>query len=238
MPLFNPQPFSVAGQTGIPLVIPGGAGATMGDNGAMSGITAVAQAYANAYVYLPANAISAGSAAGLYYAVFSSTSAARVYNNTYTSGVPSIPASPTPFATTGPGSFTAPITEITLVSISVPANSMGPNGVCRLDSLWSNNNSGNSKTLRAKFGATTVFQTAQSTNVGEQTVQFVRNRGVTNAQVAFSAGIAPYAGSSSTNLFPAADTTAAVTVAFTAQLANAADTATLEACSVSTTFAP
>ncbi len=82
---------------------------SMGNNGALTVTTALPWTPIRSYVYLPANAISAGSAAGWYYAVFSSTTAATVYNNVYdpASGIePVVPTSPTAFATTGPGAYT------------------------------------------------------------------------------------------------------------------------------------
>lgn len=115
---------------GIPFVY--ASSGTMGDNGALSGIAAVNSTYANAYVYLPANAIAAGSTAGWYYAVFSSTTAATVYNNKYTTGVPSVPASPTAFVTTGLGAYTQANAN-TGPTIVLPANTLSVNGRIEID---------------------------------------------------------------------------------------------------------
>src|SRR6266481_4332593 len=53
--------------------------------------------YANCYFYLPASAIFSGSTAGVYFAQGSNTTVYVVYDNILLSGVPTIPAVPTPF---------------------------------------------------------------------------------------------------------------------------------------------
>jgi hypothetical protein len=119
--------------TGIPFIIV--SSGTMGNNGALTIVGAVSSIYPNAYVYLPVNAISSGSAAGYYFARFSSTTVATVYNNVYTpgSGVPTIPASPTAFVTTGPGVYTQVASPANPFSISVPANALTLNGKIEID---------------------------------------------------------------------------------------------------------
>jgi hypothetical protein len=226
----NLQAEYVIGQCGLPLIIV--SSGTMGNNGAMSGVASVVTTHPSAYVYLPANAISAGSAAGFYYAVFSSATAATIYNNTYTPGTdPTIPGSPTAFSTTGPGGFTQVVTEITAISVSIPANSMGANGVFRAEALFTYTNSANNKTPRIKFGGTVVaggnnVTTTASTKVGCS----VYNRGHAGRQSFLSAlNIGPHAaGNSASGQNITIDTTANVTAIVTMQLANAADTITMD----------
>jgi len=112
----------------LPMVVP--SNYTMGDNGAISGIAAFTATFSSGcYMYLPANGIYAGSAAGLYYCIMSSTTAGTVYNNTYTSGVPTAPESPTPFVTTGPGAVVQTSGVILpLLTLTLPAKSLGTNG--------------------------------------------------------------------------------------------------------------
>jgi len=136
--------------TGVPFVLV--SSGTMGNNGALSGITAVSNTYPNAYVYLPANAISTGSTAGWYYAVFSSTTAATIYNNTYTSGVPSIPASPTAFVTTGPGAYTQTTSAVTALNYTVAAGTISNiNAQLNVNVYCSNNNTANTKYYRTNL---------------------------------------------------------------------------------------
>jgi hypothetical protein len=202
----------------------------MGNNGAMSGITALPTTYANAYVYLPAGAIVTASAAGFYYATFSSTTAATIFNNTYTPGTPAtIPASPTAFATTGPGAFTGVITEISMASVTIPGNSMGVNGATEAVSTWGMTSSVNNKTMRVKFGGTAVTTAVLTTNIQAQLFSRIINRGVTGKQISSQGtsggGLGGAAGAS---IYPAIDTTADVVLLFTGQNANAADNLVLE----------
>lgn len=213
-------------QAGIPFVVP--SSGTMGNNGALSGIAAVPSAYPSAYVFLPANAISAGSAAGLYYAVFSSTTAATVYNNTYTSGQPTVPASPTAFVTTGPGAFTQVTTEVTLITATIPANALGLNGrtEARADYTWTS--SANTKTPRIRLGVTAVYAGTSSTSTGAIVQASATNRNNASSQkvsgqhlsssgaVAYSAGTA------------AIDTTANADLTITLQNSSATETQILE----------
>lgn len=167
--------------TGIPFVLASG---VMGNNGALTLTTAVATAYPSAYVYMPAGAIFVGSAAGWYYAVFSSTTAATVYNNTYTSGTPTIPAIPTAFSTIGPGAFTFSTgSSYTAVQATLPAGALGVNGSVELIWTATANNSANAKYARALFGGQTpAGATAFTTQGSGRWNATVQNRGVANAQ--------------------------------------------------------
>jgi len=220
--------------TGIPFVM--ASSGTMGNNGALSGLTAVAATYPAAYVYLPANAISAGSAAGWYYAVFSSTTAATVYNNTYTSGVPTVPGSPTAFATTGPGAYT----QTTGVYIPGPqmlltGNAMGLNGNLRWDLQQTNNNSGNGKFFGFYASASVALGTrlatfTSTTNTFGQIMAdtFINSTLATQYTSGISsAGVTPVAANRTTVNFASDDY-----LQFALQLATATDTATLEGCAI------
>jgi hypothetical protein len=172
----------VIGQSAVPFVLTSG---SMGNNGALTLTTAVATAYPNAYIYMPAGAISAGSAAGWYYAVFSTTTAATVYNNTYTSGSPTIPSSPAAFSTTGPGAFTfSTASEYVGISLPVPGGALDANGSLEIQYTATANNSANPKYARAYINNSALLSgaTAFTTQgVGRFNCVFA-NRGVVNAQ--------------------------------------------------------
>lgn len=195
----NPVPFVLLSST-IPFVMV--SSGTMGNNGALSGLTAVAFAYPRAYVYLPSGAISAGSAAGWYYAVFSYTTAATVYNNTYTTGTPTVPASPTAFVTTGPGAYTQ--TTGTSPSFygpntTLPANVVGKYGTADLFIVTANNNSAGSKGYfvgTIGVGGSNTF--AQTTATLNATTFAMRATGATNSQYFYLPTI-PIQGASSIN---------------------------------------
>lgn len=208
-------PVSILGQSHIPMVLC--SSGTMGNNGALSGITALPRAYAKAYVYLPSGAIAAGSAAGWYYAVFSSTTAATIYNNTYSSGTPAIPGSPTAFSTTGPGAFTQSLsTYIVGYSLTVAGNVIGANGGIRMTQSYSFSASTNNKVVRNAFGGTFGFLNTSNVTaafVGGGFVAGFANSQATNVQTP----LASYGGSIGLNVqinaVGAVDTTTSQAVA-------------------------
>jgi hypothetical protein len=128
---------------------------SMANNGAISGLTALPFTYASCYLYLPTNAIVAGSAAGWYYAQMSSATAGTVFNNTYTTGVPTIPTSPTAFATTGPGAFTGDTTE---QGITLPIPALLVTSEIEYRVVFQCNNNANVKTARVRFSGSSGSQ--------------------------------------------------------------------------------
>lgn len=158
---------------------------TMGDNGAISLMTAFPRIMTNgAYLYLPAASIVAsgdGSAAGWYWFVGSSTTAGTVYNSTYTSGTP-VAGTLTAFVTTGPGAFTGSTSSIAGPTISIPANTLGINGVLNIDCGWQAFNSGGNKNLIVKYGTLSVQTHALSSGVSAWMHSVVANKGVANVQ--------------------------------------------------------
>ncbi|MGZ8442542.1 MAG: hypothetical protein ACXWXZ_04000 [Candidatus Binatia bacterium] len=171
---------------GIPVIVP--SSGSIGDNGALTGITAMPLAAGDtAYLYFPANAIAAGSAAGLYYTVMSSTTAGTIYNNAYTSGDPLPPATPTAFATTGPGAYTQTTgAAITVRSHTIPGGLLGKNGEIFAKGLQAVPNNANNKTTRQVLGATQLSSSAIPSitsrvwlntikNANSEAVQFAQN---------------------------------------------------------------
>lgn len=174
-PAANPvQPVVVLLTGAIPFIK--ASSGTMGNNGAVSAMTALPRTFSGgAYLYLPANAISAGSAAGWYWFVASSTTAGTVYNCTYTSGTPRI-CTATAFSTTGPGAFTGDTGTITSVSITIPGGLMGPSGRIEAQMTGSNNNSAGAKTRKMKYGGTDCFTRGETTSISGVGQCFVSNR--------------------------------------------------------------
>ena len=135
----------------------------------------------------------------------------------------------------GTGWSTAASTgEQNLVSVKIPAGSMGANGSIRITSVWTNNNSGNNKNLTIRWATTqgavsggaapAVFTV--TTTQGAHLFTFIRNKNATNSQVYGTPGgsFGALAAASSTS---AIDTTADTWVNFNVNLANSGDTATL-----------
>src|SRR5574343_19418 len=154
------QPIILA-QGAVPLIIP--SSGSIGDNGALSGIAALPTTFTSAFMYFPTHAISGTSTAGWYYVVMSSTTAGTIYNDVYMSGLPAAPATPTAFATTGPGAFTqTAATDIDMLQISIPANLLGATGSVRVDAPFGIADTATQKTVKAKLSST-VFGTVGST---------------------------------------------------------------------------
>lgn len=169
----------------IPFIIP--SSGTMGNNGALSGIAALPQIYPHAYVYLPANAIVAGSAAGFYYTVFSSATAGTVYNNRHdgtVSGEPVVPASPTAFLTTGPGAYTQAVEAGRQAMLyTIPAATLGANGGLQFEIGVRCTNSANAKSVGLRFGTTLVIGPSAASQTGFTVTGYLRALGATNRQI-------------------------------------------------------
>jgi hypothetical protein len=201
-------------QTAIPFIK--ASSGSMANNGALTGLAALPATYSNGcYLWLPANAISSGSAAGWYFAVMSSTTAGTVYNLTYTSGQPYVPATPSQFAfvTTGPGAFTGVATAVTGPSFTLPANTMGPNGVLELAAVYGCAGSTNSKTVAIKLGSATIYTqtTTTAANVAALALLTCQNQGLTNSQVSNQTGSVGFSATGQT--YSTQDTTTNLTLA-------------------------
>ena len=168
-------------QVAVPMILPGSG--SMGNNGALTITGALDKTYGNAYMYMPAGAISAGSAAGWYYAQCSTTTACTLYNNTYSSGSTTVPTSPTAFSTTGPGAYTQTTgSAIQAFAFTVAANSLGPTGGIDGKYAATYNNSSNAKVITFQFGACQLSNVSATTTHSLTWPIGLRNTGVTNAQ--------------------------------------------------------
>lgn len=166
---------------------------TMGANGAVTLGTALNTTYSGGiWLYYPSGAVYSGSAAGFFWTVMSSTTLGTVYNNIYVPGTNAfdIPASPTAVSDAGPGAFTGVTSEITALSVTVPGGLMGNNGSILSYGLRNHNNSAGNKTLRIKYGATTIANRNDTTSVTSAFSTSFSNMGSTSRQmiVAGSAG--------------------------------------------------
>lgn len=218
-------------QFALPMIMP--SSGTIGNNGALSAITALNTTYAACYMYFPVNAIAAGVAAGWYYVVMSSTTAGTIYNNIYTpsitSGVPSIPDSPTAFVTTGPGAYTQGTSIITAYSVLLPANSMGANGSLEVWIDQGCNNTAGTKTITFLAGATSWHSMGITTTLGAPHRVIVQNRGHAARQKITRPNITSEAAVSSVaTMFTTNDTSANVTLNVAHTIAVATDSVVLE----------
>lgn len=125
--------------------------------------------------------------------------------------------------------LTGTTTATTLATITIPAGLIGTNGKVKFYPLWSNTNNANTKTLRVVLnGATTVYTGTSQNSVHNSGLLILRNFNSETAQ-RMSSGMTAGLGSTTGSIAATTvNTTAPVTVAVTGQLANSADTMTLE----------
>lgn len=126
-------------------------------------------------------------------------------------------------------SHTGSTSETTLATVTVPAGAMGANGHLRIRTLWSAGaNNANAKTPRIRFDAgTTIAQLALANQLSVQDDREIANRNSAASQVFFQGGTS-YSYSTLAIGTTTVNTVAARDLTFTIQLADGADTATLE----------
>lgn len=122
--------------------------------------------------------------------------------------------------------------EFTFATVTIPAGMMGANGAVYVEALFSMTNNANAKTPFIRFGGTNIawgfgITGAASAKIGNT----VQNRNAVNSQVCLSpSALGPFSsGASSAVQTMAIDTSQAVNITITGQLANAADSINLEA---------
>ena len=118
------------------------------------------------YMYFPAGAWT-GSAAGWYYVTMSSTTSGLVYSNTYTTGNPTVPSSPS-LVTTGAGAYTGVTTSVLGPNVSIPSDILNNRNGSRLKlslPISHNNNSAGAKTVSPYINSiqTSVYNATTST---------------------------------------------------------------------------
>lgn len=118
--------------------------------------------------------------------------------------------------------------ETTLLTVLVPGGLLGPNGILRIWTLWTVEDTADDKILRGKFGGTTFFGRTLTTSTSLQQCCLIRNRNDPAVQVggpedgeSFAAGGALVTGT--------IDTTLNQDIVLTGQLETAGDEITLEA---------
>lgn len=221
----------ILAQSAVPVIaVPSG---TVATNGTITLGTALASTYASAWIYLPAGAISGGSA-GLYYATFSSTTVGVVYktyvNAATTAFTPYLPSSVT-LATGSNSAYTqVTATDLTVTNVNISGGSVGANGCIRLTDHRSCNATAGNKIMKQWLSATNFSSNTVASNAQAYLITDVMNRGVQNSQMA-SASV-PSIAISTAPVMMAVDTSQNQALTLTIQLASATDYAILEGFSV------
>jgi hypothetical protein len=123
--------------------------------------------------------------------------------------------------------------EEVIVTITIPAGAMGPNGCLRLISSWSALNNANVKTVRWRLGglAGTILETGVLTSrSGGTNTLLISNRNAQNSQISCGTGM-DSSGTSfgvNPNIASAIDTSASTTLVLTSQKATGTDTQAVE----------
>ena len=131
-------------------------------------------------------------------------------------------------------SVTGTTAETTLYSLVIPGGTIKANGLLRIIALWSFTGSTNSKTFKFKLGGTEFYSpsTVTAANISLQSQQIIRNRNSASSQIASGSSTAnPGVGFGFFTVAPhigTVDTSVDQTLIITGQLANAAETITLE----------
>ncbi len=178
------------------------------------------------YCYFPANFGGQTIAAGFYWVQMTSDTAGEVFNNTYSTGIPSYQSSPTTFGNLS-GWLTQVTSEVTSVTgITVPANSLGANGILR--ALWKqiSTSSAGFKTVKLKLGSTAVASYSSSTTFNDSDCEtIIQNAGIATRQVntRTSNGMIGVSNTTYSADSSAVDTTSEVTVSWTLQIATNTD---------------
>lgn len=210
----------VLAQSGIPMYMPGNGTITAGGTLALTG-TALDQIFANAFFWFPANTVATVAAAGMYFVQMTSTSAGTVFLNTVTNGSPVIPTTLVP-CTTATNYTQTTAALVSLITVTVPANTMGPNGRVKVTVQYQNDTT-NTKTFSIKFGGTQMLGTTGTANQSLSIIREILNMGVTNAQVSTASGITGTGAAAGASQRYTKDTTLAVDVTIQTQLATATD---------------
>jgi len=190
--------------TGIPFMIPPGDGGAVGinfsgsaGNFALNGAGAIVAGTWNmlkgCWMYMQNDFVSSGYPAGWYWAVFSNDTAGVLYTDTYTSGIPTRPASPTAFPSNLSGWYTTTTAEITgPTGFVIPGGSMGPNGNLKIHTRGSGNIT-STKIFRHYLGSTAIFTTQPTTSPSYEFLAVTANLGSeslqSNARVSSVTGV-------------------------------------------------
>lgn len=226
----------VLAQSGIPMVLaPNG---TVATNGVITLATAVSPiTVSGCWIRLPAGAV-LNSPAGLYYAIFTSTTVGQVYTAMYdpaTEAAPGVPRVLVPAVGSNTPYVQATSTNITLANVLVPANTLGAFGGLEIASIWSMGPAASGTRLLEQRFATQTFKTNNfaTDRLSYCDMAYLTNRGVATRQISWSSGYQVSYGSINGGVgVLSVDTTKHQPLIFTGAIAVATDYAILEYFSV------
>lgn len=125
---------------------------------------------------------------------------------------------------------TGTTSETTLLTVNIPANSLGANGYVDVDILFDVTNTAvATEIFRVKYGGTSFLQNTNSTGLSYRTWVRIQNRNATNSQISGGGNPAGGVGSAtSAGLTGAIDSTSNQNLTVTVQLGDATDSVTIQ----------
>ncbi len=206
----------VLAQTAVPVILP-----SSGSSNATGQITLTTalpyQPSGTVSIYLPTGVVTAGSAgtgAGLYSVVFSTTAICQIQGT----GI-----------VTANGAYTqTTASALTLATVAVPAAAMGANGSLRVLPRVTVLNNANTKTFNMQLGGSALANFPIVSNVSTFPILMVTNRGTQASQIGSPNGSDRNFGNPSSFYYTSVDTTAAQSLILTGNLATATDYLILE----------
>ncbi len=124
--------------------------------------------------------------------------------------------------------LTGTTSETTLLTVNIPAGLIGISGKVKMYPLYSMTNNANNKTLRVKLGGSTAYSIVVASSSQSSALVIIRNMGSEAVQKSSTSVVTGLGNNSATLTSLTVDTSAATTITVTGQLANSADTMTLE----------
>ncbi len=199
-------------------------------NGAVTLGTAMNIRTPKCFMYFAANSLVASHPAGFYYVEMSSTTAAVVYNNTYTpaAGVePVEPSSKTIFSGAVPGG-TGVTSEVTAYIVNVFGGEMGKWGVLDTFILPTWSSTAGAKTYKIKLGSTVFGGSVGTNSYGTKANNRIQNKGAEDVNIGENNLFVP----SNFGTLGTVNTSVDTTLSVTMQLAVATDFCGIAQCSV------
>jgi hypothetical protein len=132
-----------------------------------------------------------------------------------------------------PASVTGTTAETLLCpAVIIPANSLGLNGMLRIESAWSSSATTNNRIYTIKIGTTTIFTRTRNSavSISEVPLILIQNRGSLGSQISLTTANLGYGSNlSSVPATHTLDFSTDQSIYFYGQLGSAGDTLTLEA---------
>lgn len=168
----------ISAQTGVPVGLV--SNGTVATNGVITLVTALATTYSGGiWLRLPASAV-VGGAAGLYWAVMSSTTQGQVYTafvDTTSAFTPYIPTGLVAAVGSNAAYTQTTAADITLINVSLPGGTMGANGGLRIYPQCVYVSSANIKSFKIALGGTAIAVFNNTTSTHDTRPWTLRNRG-------------------------------------------------------------